>query len=70
MSFDYVRKTYGVNAKRGTRVLYTGCGKREFGTVKSASGGRLNIKLDGVKHAMPFHPTWELTLNPQEANNG
>lgn len=60
MSMAYVRRTYGVPAKRGGRVLYTGCGEREFGTIRSASGGRLNIQLDGIKHTMPFHPKWEL----------
>lgn len=60
MSFDYVRKYYGVPAKRGGRVEYTGDGKAEFGTIVSANGAHLNIRLDGVKHTMPFHPTWRL----------
>lgn len=60
MSIAWVRKTYGVPAKRGGRVEYTGCGKAEQGTIASASGGHLMIRLDGVKHTMPFHPTWKL----------
>lgn len=56
----WIRKCYGVPAKRGCRVLYTGGGQSELGTIRSASGGRLNIQLDGVRHTMPFHPTWEL----------
>lgn len=61
MGMGYVRKTYSVPAKRGGRVEYTGCGKAEFGTITSASsGGHLNIRLDRVKHAKPFHPTWKL----------
>lgn len=60
MSIDWVRKAYDVPAKRGMRVKYTGEGRDEFGTIKSASNGRLNIQLDGVKHTMPFHPTWQL----------
>jgi hypothetical protein len=60
MSFAYVRKYYGVPAKRGGRVEYTGCGKSELGTITSANGAHLNIRLDGVKHTMPFHPTWKL----------
>lgn len=60
MSFDYIRKYYNVPARRGGRVEYTGDSKLELGTIVSASGGYLNIRLDGVKHAMPFHPTWAL----------
>jgi hypothetical protein len=66
-NMKWVRKNYGVRAKRGMRVLYTGCGKREYGTIRSAaSGGHLNIQLDGVRHTMPFHPTWELHYQPDE----
>ena len=60
MSMKYIRNYYGVPAKRGGRVQYTGCGKNKLGTITSANGARLNIRLDGVKHTMPFHPTWEL----------
>lgn len=60
MSIDWVRKTYSVPAKVGGRVEYTGDGKSEFGTITSATNGRLNIRLDGIKHPMPFHPTWKL----------
>lgn len=68
MSMAWVRGYYGVPAKRGGRVEYTGEGKPELGTICSASNGRLNIRLDGTKHAMPFHPLWELRyLNRGEA---
>lgn len=60
MSFDYIRKYYGVMPKRGGRVKYTGSGREEYGTIVSASGSHLNIRLDGIKHTMPFHPTWKL----------
>lgn len=60
MSFAYIRKYYGVPAKRGGRVEYTGSGKSELGTITSANGSHLNIRLDGIKHTMPFHPTWKL----------
>ncbi|MNE89861.1 hypothetical protein D3C80_1873170 [compost metagenome] len=50
------------------RVLYTGCGRREYGTIRSAaSGGHLNIQPDGVRYTMPFHPTWELHYQPDDA---
>jgi len=60
MSFEWVRKNYNVPAKRGGRIEYTGGRKPELGTITSASGGRLNIRLDSAKRSVPFHPTWEL----------
>jgi len=58
MSMQWVRDRYRVPAKRGGRVEYTGEEKPQLGTIRSASGGHLNIQLDGVKHTMPFHPEW------------
>lgn len=70
MSIEYIRKTYGVPAKRGGRVEYTGDGERELGTIRSARGSHLNIQLDGVNHTMPFHPTWELRYIAAAAEGG
>ena len=65
MSLDYIRRAYKVPAKRGGRVEYTGePGKTYLGTICSARGSHLRIKLDGIKHSMPFHPTWELRYLP------
>lgn len=33
-NMERTRKWYGVPAKRGMRVLYTGCGKKEYGTIR------------------------------------
>ena len=55
MSMEWVRNNYGVPAKRGGPVEYTGRGKPELGTIRSASGSYLMIQIDGVKHARPFH---------------
>ena len=59
---DYVRKTYGVPAKRGGRVEYTDIRGQKFkGTIHSAeSCGRLRILLDGHRWADSYHPTWNL----------
>lgn len=57
---DYIRQRYGVPAKRGGRVRYTGGRRPRFGTITSASGGHLMIRLDGSKFSEPYHPTWEL----------
>jgi hypothetical protein len=59
-SLAWVRKYYRVPARRGGRIHYTGCGKSEYGTITGACGAHLRVRLDGVKHAMPFHPTWEI----------
>lgn len=68
-NMERTRKWYGVPAKRGGRVVYTGNGKREFGTIRSAKDCRLNIQLDGMNHAMPFHPTWCLEYLPWSAKD-
>lgn len=55
---DYIRKTYGVQARRLGRVIYLG---NRLGTITGATtSGHLRIRLDGDKHSRKFHPTWEL----------
>ena len=65
MSMDYIRRTYGVPARRGSRVLYTGGGIDEYGTIISSKGGRLRVRLDlpslrGKKITYTLHPTWRI----------
>ncbi len=60
MSLDYIRTTYGVPATRGGRIRYTGGPTPTLGTITGTDGGHLMIKLDGLKHSNPFHPTWEI----------
>lgn len=65
MSIEWVRKRYGVPAKRGGRVEYRPerDGKEapsKFGTITGAKAGRLMIRLDGNRHSTPYHPTWQL----------
>lgn len=68
MSMAWVRKYYKVPAKRGGRVEYTETwrdpSRSKFGTIRSASGGKLNIQMDGEKHPFSFHPTWGLRYLP------
>jgi hypothetical protein len=59
VSMSYIRRTYGVPAKRGGRVRYTGGGKPELGTIRSA-GAHLNVQPDGVQAVRPCHPRWKL----------
>lgn len=60
MSIDWIRKQYGVPAKVGGRVEYTGGKTPQIGTITGARGGHLRIKLDGDFSSNPYHPTWEL----------
>jgi len=60
MSMAWVRKAYGVPAKRGMRVVYTGSGAPVSGTIRSACTGRLKIQMDGFNSTKSYHPTWEL----------
>lgn len=57
MSFDYIRRAYGVPARKGAKVKYKG----RRGVVTGESNGYLKIRFDGEKRAHGvFHPTWEI----------
>lgn len=60
MSMGYIRSHYGVPAKRGGLVEYTGGAIPRRGTIRSANGHYLMIHLDGERRTRTFHPTWEL----------
>lgn len=54
---DYVRRTYGVPAKRGGRVIIDdGSITARHGTITSARQGRLRVRVDGDKHPRIYHP--------------
>lgn len=57
---EWVRLNYGVPARRGGRVRYTGGSKPRLGTIVSKRGAHIGIRLDGDKHAGSYHPTWQL----------
>lgn len=57
MGLRYIRDTYGVPAKRGARVKYSGL---VYGTITSVCGARIRIRLDGDTFSLPFHPTYSL----------
>ncbi len=60
MTMQYIRDYYSVPAKRGGKVIYTGSIEPKTGIITSAKGAKLMIRMDGLKHARPYHPTWEL----------
>lgn len=57
---EWVRSSYGVPARRGGRVEYTGKGKIQLGTITGASGNHILIRLDDVGFPQPFHPILSL----------
>lgn len=62
MSLPYIRRTYGVPARRGMRVRYTdGDGAIWNGTIKSAKGPHLRVLVDdrvqGYRGRLILHPT-------------
>jgi len=71
MSFQYIRDTYGVPAKRGTRVEYSRNGMRIQGTITGSRQQYLLVRLDGDRNSIAFHPTWNLRyLDAATANDG
>ncbi len=73
MSMDYIRKTYGVPAKRGGRLIYTDSDGVKFHcTIKSATNsGHLKVLVDdrvpGYRGRMKLHPTWHVEYLPPNA---
>jgi hypothetical protein len=62
MSMEYIRRYYGVPAKRGARVAYTGSkGVTVTGVITGSDCQYLRIRLDGERRSFRYHPTWELT---------
>lgn len=66
MSMNHIRKTYGVPAQRGGRLIYTdSSGVKFFCTIKSATNsGHLKVLVDdrvpGYRGRMKLHPTWHI----------
>lgn len=64
MSMEYVRKTYGVPAKRGMRVIIQKeDGTQQLGRIMRATH-HIYIKLDGEKKSKVFHPTDDRLFYP------
>lgn len=60
MSMDYIRRTYGVPAKRGGRVQFTAADYKRCGTIVGARGQYLRVRWDEDKRTTSSHPTWML----------
>jgi hypothetical protein len=57
---QYVRDYYGVPAYKGVKVEAYG----KPGVIAGGEGPHVLIKLDGEKHARPYHPTDGITYKP------
>lgn len=65
MSLQYIRKTYGVPARRGGRIQFTDIdGYVWNGSITSARDGRLRVLVDdrvpGYRRRLILHPTWRI----------
>lgn len=75
-SLEYIRKTYGVPAKRGARIIYLASDGEDISAViTGAKNGRLRARienLDGTLQRRPslFHPTWNITYPAQPSARG
>ncbi|MFC0431079.1 hypothetical protein [Kutzneria buriramensis] len=56
MSADYVRRYYGVPARRGGRVEFDG----RPGVITSCPGAYVRVRLDGQHRSVPAHPAWRM----------
>jgi len=73
---DYIRRTYGVPAKRGRLVIYTDSdGARFRCTITSATNSghpkvRVDHRIPGYRGRMKLHPTWnvECLKTPKEGD--
>lgn len=53
---NYIRRLYGVPAKRGGQIRYKG----KLGLITGSVDGHLRIRLDGEKKSRRYHPTWHI----------
>ena len=62
MSMEYVRKFYGVPAKRGGKIRFTDSdGKVWEGRIKSARGPHIRCAMKDFPRATAIlHPTWNV----------
>lgn len=67
MSMEYIRKTYGVPAKRGGTVNVMLDGFSVQGTITGTKGQYLRIRIPGRRRSGLYHPTYALQyVTPNE----
>lgn len=65
---DYIRRTYGVPAKRGGRVAWRTAvmQRRMTGVITSARGAYIMVRPDGQRRPLTLHPTWNIEYLPMK----
>ena len=60
MSMEYIRKTYGVPAKRGGEITFKKCQHVSpvRGCIVGSRGQYLRVRLAGHLQIVSLHPTW------------
>ena len=58
MSMEYIRSTYGVPAKRGAVITYTGNTTPQTARIVGSTHGLLRVRFDGSRAIVSLHPTW------------
>lgn len=53
MTLAYIRKAYGVPARRGARVCVYG----RSGVITTSRGAHIRVRYDDCKYSVPCHPT-------------
>ena len=68
MSMEYIRKTYGVPAKRGARIEFTDtCGKVHEGRIVGSRGCYLRADMPTIRGGtVTLHPTSDVRYLPND----
>lgn len=64
MSMEYIRRIYGVPAKRGMTVTICGDGTRFQARIVGSRGQYLRLWIPGDKRSRLYHPTDALEYPP------
>ena len=70
MSMEYIRAHYGVPAKRGARIRYTGTGEPQDGTIVGSDGPYIVVRLDGETRTGKMHPEWKVEYLDAQTDAG
>ncbi len=61
MSLKYISEFYGVPAKKGGRIIYTGRGAPLEGKIRGSRNASLRVEFDNdPTNIRLLHPTWNV----------
>lgn len=72
MTYDYVKRAYGVNPVVGERVRHHITSREGIVARERSPNHYVHVLFDGSKHALPCHPTEMdyLGVTPDPLNGG